>query len=205
MNWETIMCFGDSITIGARSYCAYPDYCGNRLEKSTGVRWHVVNHAVSGYTTMDLARYMTAHFSNLRQFFPGIITVLIGTNDVKRGTSEKDFEIAYRQVILKALLLSVQENVVLILLPNFPQNIAYPYRYNMNVTIDAYNEIVKKLAKEFRLRTHVFELNESDLFDGVHLNTKGSETAGTQLAAMISEDKGTGQASATTELKIVNE
>ncbi len=46
MNWETLMCFGDSITIGARSYCGYPEYAGNYLEKELGNKWNIINHAI---------------------------------------------------------------------------------------------------------------------------------------------------------------
>jgi lysophospholipase L1-like esterase len=190
MNWETLMCFGDSITIGARSYCGYPEYCGSELEEKIGNRWNVINHAVSGYTSMDLARYMTTHFNNLKQFFPGITTILIGTNDVKCGTSLKDFEIAYRQVILKALLMSPNKNVVLINIPSFPRNIAYPYNYKMNELVQKYNSIIGSLSTEFKLRNTSFEISEADLFDGVHLNAAGSLNVGRQLAAFIAQDKG---------------
>ncbi|HET6245060.1 MAG TPA: SGNH/GDSL hydrolase family protein, partial [Bacteroidia bacterium] len=170
MNWETLMCFGDSITIGARSYCGYPEYAGNLLEKKLGNNWNVINLAVCGYTAMDLARYISSNFSNLKQFEPGIISILIGTNDVKKNTLPSDFEIAYRQVILKALLLSCNRNVVLIKLPFFPKNVAYPYNFGMNNKVDSCNEIIDQLAVNYNLRAMEFHLNDADLFDGVHLN-----------------------------------
>ncbi len=65
MNWETLMCFGDSITIGARSYCGYPEYTGFSLQKELGNYWNVINHAISGHTAIDLNRYITVNFHNL--------------------------------------------------------------------------------------------------------------------------------------------
>jgi lysophospholipase L1-like esterase len=87
MNWETLMCFGDSITIGARSYCGYPEYAGSVLEKEIGNKWNVINHSVSGYTAIDLHRYISDNYNNLSSFTPSIVTILIGTNDIKNGTS----------------------------------------------------------------------------------------------------------------------
>jgi lysophospholipase L1-like esterase len=190
MNWETLMCFGDSITIGARSYCGYPEYTADFLEKSCGNNWNVINHAISGYTSMDLARYITANFNNLKQFAPGIVTVLIGTNDVKCNTSPEDFAIAYKQVIVKAMLISPSKNIVLIKIPSFPRNVAYPYTFAMNSRVETFNGIISEIAKKFKLRTLELQLSDEDLFDGVHLNAVGSAHAGRQLASFIEADRG---------------
>ncbi len=190
MNWETLMCFGDSITIGARSYCGYPEYAAAGLQQELGNKWNVINHAISGYTAMDLARYMTAHFSNLKQFAPGLVTVLIGTNDVKKNTSQRDFRIAYEQVVLKAMLIAPEKNVVLIRIPRFPRNISYPYNYAMNATIDRFNSIIEEIARDWKLHLMELKVRDEDLYDGVHLNAEGSASCGAQLASFIKADKG---------------
>ncbi|NQV02922.1 MAG: hypothetical protein HQ542_09770 [Bacteroidia bacterium] len=53
MNWETLISFGDSITIGARSYLGYPEICGDLLENILNKDWHVINHARNGFTTIN--------------------------------------------------------------------------------------------------------------------------------------------------------
>lgn len=105
MNWETFMCLGDSITIGARSYCSYPEYAANELEKEIGNHWILINHATTGFTAIDLSRSIANNFNNLKNFQPSIITILIGTNDVKTNTSGEDFTIALNQIVLKANLI----------------------------------------------------------------------------------------------------
>jgi lysophospholipase L1-like esterase len=190
MNWETLMCFGDSITIGARSYCGYPEYAGAELQKTLGNKWNVINHSVSGYTAIDLARYITGHFSNLRDFAPGIVTILIGTNDVKKNTGKEDFRIAYEQVVLKAMLLAPSKNVVLIRIPAFPRNIAYPYNYGMNALIHEFNNVISRIAGEWKLRVMDLAVHDNDLYDGVHLSAQGSANCGQQLAQFIKADKG---------------
>jgi lysophospholipase L1-like esterase len=190
MNWETILCLGDSITNGARSYCAYPDYTGDILEKTLGNRWQVVSYAVNGYTAMDLNRYITANYHNIKQFDAGVVSLLIGTNDVKKGTDIQDFEVAYRQVLLKARLLAPGKRLFMIKIPSFPPGVSYPYNFDMNKTVALYNQLLEKLAVEYRARLVEFVLEEDDLFDGVHLSTKGSRSTGEQLAKFILQDKG---------------
>jgi lysophospholipase L1-like esterase len=190
MNWETLMSLGDSITIGSRSYGGYPEYAGNILSNKIGNNWNVVNHAVCGYTAMDLARSLSPNVHTLKQHFPGIISILIGTNDLKTNTSAEDFTIAYEQVIIKALLIAPYGNVVLIKLPYFPANVAYPYNFSMNTVAERFNKIIETLAREYNLKTLEFKLEPEDFFDGVHLNSKGSKSAGEQLAYFIANEKG---------------
>ena len=190
MNWETLMCFGDSITVGARSYFGYPEYAGNYLESEIGNKWSIINHSVSGYTAVQLYRYITSDFHNLMSHTPGIITVLIGTNDIKNNTSPENFEIAYNQILLKSKLIAMKSNVLLITIPHFPKKIMYPYFFSMNEKVAEFNQIIKKLAVKNNLRTFSFNISDDDLFDGVHLSEEGSKKTGKQLADFIMADKG---------------
>jgi len=195
MNWETLMCFGDSITIGARSYCGYPEYCGDFLEKEIGNKWNVVNNAASGYTAIDLHRHITSNFQNLASFNPSIVTVLIGTNDIKCGSSLEDFGIAYNQILIKAKLIAMRRNVLIIKIPYLPPKVMYPYYYSMNDKIAEFNEMLESLAENNGVRITQFNISEEDLFDGVHLNEIGSKNTARQLADFILEDKGVFQVS----------
>lgn len=190
MNWETLLCLGDSITFGARSYCAYPDYAGAKLEHILGNHWQVVTYAVNGHTAMDLQRLMTANFANIKQFDAGVVSVLIGTNDVKKNTSISDYEIAYRQILLKIKLLAPGKRIFMIKIPHFPPGLAYPYTFEMNDTIKAYNQLLEKLATEYKAKLVEFDFTEADFFDGIHLTAQGSYNAGQQLAQFILKDKG---------------
>jgi lysophospholipase L1-like esterase len=195
MNWETLMCFGDSITIGARSYCGYPEYCSDFLEKEIGNKWNVVNHAVSGYTAIDLHRYITNNFQNLSSFNPSIVTVLIGTNDIKCGTSPEDFGIAYNQILIKAKLIAMRRNVLMIKIPHLTPKVMYPYFYSMNDKIAEFNEMLESLAENNNVRLTQFNVSEEDSFDGVHLNDIGSKNTARQLADFILADRGVFQGS----------
>jgi lysophospholipase L1-like esterase len=190
MNWETLLSFGDSITFGARSYLGYPDICGDLLGKKLVKHWHVINHSANGYTTMDLSRSIDPMLDNYKKCHPSIITVMIGTNDVKENISLDNFTIAYRQLIVKLRLMSVNNNIILFKIPQFTHGVFYPYNFSMNDRIVEFNIRIGELAKDNRLRTYEFEFDESVFFDGVHLNEKGCHTAAMQLTGLILQDKG---------------
>lgn len=190
MNWETLLSFGDSITFGARSYLSYPEICGSILEEKLQKSWHVINHSVSGYTTIDLVRSINPLMQNYKSANPSIITVMIGTNDIKMNISLNEFKIAYKQLIVKLKLLSINNNIVLLKIPLFKQKVSYPYNFAMNSQIDLFNSCIEKLALENNLACFSFSFEDEDHFDGVHLNAIGCATAALQLGNLILKDKG---------------
>lgn len=190
MNWETLLSFGDSITFGARSYLGYPEICGDLLGRKLEKSWHVINHATNGFTTMDLVRSINPQMDNYKNSFPSIITVMIGTNDVKQHVQKEEFRIAYRQLIVKLRLLAVNDNVVLIKIPRLTQKVFYPYNFAMNEEVQEFNRVIEGLGAEHRLRVYDFDFSDDDFFDGVHLSAKGCYTAGMQLSDLILKDKG---------------
>lgn len=190
MNWETLLSFGDSITYGARSYLGYPEITGSILEKKLDKSWHVINHATNGFTTLDLVRSLNTELSNYKSNYPSIITVMIGTNDIKSHVLPEDFKIAYNQLIIKLKLLAINSNILLIKIPRITQKVFYPYNFSMNEEILHFNSIISELGIKHDLRVIEMQFADDDFFDGVHLNPKGCRTAATQLAALILKDKG---------------
>lgn len=185
MNWETLLCLGDSITIGSRSYLGYPEYCGNKLSIETNKIWNVYNHAVAGYTTIDLARSIDQNLSNIKTCKPEIATILIGTNDLKRNTSLDTFKIVYEQVITKVRLIVGNNNIVLIEIPKLMEGVMLPYRLEMNLLVDQYNNIINSIAKQRNLLVCKLDTQTEYFYDGVHLNEEGSKIIGDQIAAYI--------------------
>ena len=192
MNWETLLAFGDSITFGARSYLGYPEICGDILGKKLDKKWHVITHAANGYTTMDLIRSINPQMEHYKQAYPSIITVMIGTNDIKNAVDINDFRIAYHQLIIKLRLVSVGNNILLLKIPRFTQKVFYPYTFSMNEEIRKFNACIDELARENSLKTCELKLSDNDFFDGVHFNSKGCQTTAMQLSDLILADKGEG-------------
>jgi lysophospholipase L1-like esterase len=190
MNWETLVCFGDSLTIGARTYLGYPEYTGHFLQERIGNSWNVLNIAVSGFTARDLLRKITAESNIISINKPNFFTLLIGTNDLKAPTSLDDFRIAYDLLVLKILLLMQHKNGILILIPSIQKGVKHPYKYEMNSKIPEYNNVILELGQKYDLEVLALDLNEDDFFDGVHLNKQGGIYAGIQIANFILEEKG---------------
>lgn len=185
MNWETILCLGDSITIGSRSYLAYPDYCGNYLSEQTHKSWNVINHATAGFTTIDLVRSVDKNLAHLKSCKPEIISILIGTNDLKSNTSVSDFKIAYEQIVMKARLLIGNNNVILIEIPKLIDGVMLPYKIGMNDLVIKYNNIIRDIATKQNLIVGTMDCEPGYFYDGVHLNGTGSNSWGLQLANLI--------------------
>lgn len=190
MNWETLLCFGDSITFGARSYLGYPEICGNILQKTLQKNWNVINHSTNGFTTIDLVRSIDGNYANMQNVFPSIISVMIGTNDIKAVTEPEEFEIAYNLLITKLKLLAVNNNILILKIPGFTNKVFYPYTYSMNTRISIFNESIKRIADRNEIKCIELIFGENDFFDGVHLNSQGCFTAAHQLALHILKDKG---------------
>ena len=179
------MCLGDSITIGSRSAIGYPEYCADELSSVTNKYWNVVNHAVAGYKTIDLCRSVSNNFAHLSQFKPEIISIMVGTNDLKSRTSLHDFKISYQQLLIKARLLVGNSNVLLILIPPLMEGVMLPYKVDMNQLAQDYNEVISHFAEEMGFSLFSFEAKNEHFYDGVHLNNEGSKEWGKQLAGEI--------------------
>ena len=190
MNWETLLFLGDSITNGARSYLSFPEYAGNFLQVKTDKLWNIINLSENGITTIDLLRLTSRNYSSLQSENPALTIILIGTNDAKKNTAEKEFTIAYNQLIIKAKLLSQNKQVLLVKIPLLQKGIMLPYETEMNKNITGYNLIIDQLAAIHKCPVLEMKYSETDFYDGVHLNTEGAESFGTQLSEFILNKRG---------------
>jgi lysophospholipase L1-like esterase len=190
MNWETYIAFGDSITLGVRTYLGYPELVGNSLSTHLSKQWVVVNYSVSGFKAIDLSRHIDKHFSSLKEYKASVTTILIGTNDIKENTTIDEFKIAVNQIILKTKLLTTNNNVIIFSIPEFYRGIMYPYSIAMNETVDIFNAAVTELATLHKIRMLELKHTENDFLDGVHLNNFGINNFSNQISRFILKDKG---------------
>ena len=82
MNYQNIVCYGDSQTNGARTYTSWPHYLALEMEKRDGKCWNVIERAVNGYTAKDLLKLI--QMDNIPDCYQAC--VMIGTNDCKIST-----------------------------------------------------------------------------------------------------------------------
>jgi len=178
MNWETILCLGDSITFGARSYLGFPEYCASELEFATQRNWNVINLSKSGFTTIDLQRYLDTVGSTFYDCKPEVINILIGTNDLKSPTTLEDFEIAYKALIVKVRAAHPNSFMILNEIPRLLAGVMLPYKTSMNDLVVAFNIIINKIAQKMEIEVIKLTFENDLMFDGVHLNGKGSKYIG---------------------------
>jgi lysophospholipase L1-like esterase len=190
MNWETILFLGDSLTLGARNYLGYPEYCGDILTKKLSKEWNIINHATNGYTAIDLTRSISNNYASLATQNPLLSIILIGTNDAKIGTSKNEFGIALEQIIVKSKLLSLNNNVLLLCIPQLETGVSYPYNVDMNQVINGYNQVIISLAKKHKIKALSISLEKKHFFDGVHFNKEGTIYFAEGIANHILKQKG---------------
>ncbi len=181
-----VACVGDSITYGAgipdREKASYPA----QLERLLGPKFDVLNLGHSGATASrsgDLPYNTTPEYEKLKEFQPGVVILMLGTNDTKpqnwKGRAE--FEASY-----KALLLSIRN------LKSHPKVWAcfpppvYKDEWGINaITLDEVNECIENVCD--REKVPVIDLNDAmsgtptSFPDGIHPNARGSE----QMAKII--------------------
>jgi len=190
MNWETILFFGDSLTVGARGYLGFPEYVGDILAKRLSKEWNIINNATNGFRAIDLARSISNNYAGLTAQNPLVSVILIGTNDAKSGTNNDEYRIAVEQIIIKAKLLTLNENVLLLSIPELAAGVAYPYNQEMNNAIYAYNDILVKLASKHKTGLLSIPTKDEHYFDGVHFNREGTIFFAQSIAHKILKDRG---------------
>lgn len=102
MNYQNILCVGDSQSFGARSYGCYPLYLGEILNEKTPYHWRIINRSTNGHTARDLWFRLNYEIDQIHDTFQAC--VLIGTNDVAEQKDINIFEEYYRQIVATLLI-----------------------------------------------------------------------------------------------------
>lgn len=184
---KTIGVFGDSITWGANDYEGggwvtrlrnYFQYKSLSVDKDIDV----YNLGVSGDNTEDLLRRFDVE-TKARE--PDTIIFAIGINDSQFLISKRDnrvpldnFESNLYSMIKRSV--DAGKNVIILGLTRVDESKTTPIPWNTdkeykNEYIEKYNNILKKLSKEFGLKyVDVYDLlSNNDLSDGLHPNATG--------------------------------
>jgi lysophospholipase L1-like esterase len=141
---------GDSYTIGTGLMDEsqnFPSILVTRLREERGIDVALVNLGVNGYTTADVIR---EELAKAREVRPGLVTILIGANDVVQGSSD----LAYRTqlaTLYDALdFLGLPPGYVLaVSIPDFsalPGAARFGTPRDLRARIDAFNAIARSEA-----------------------------------------------------------
>lgn len=176
MIYGTVLCFGDSLTFGARSEYVrgYPEELSLLLSEHFKQEWSCLNEGLNGQTSTDVLRRA---FPVIRSFasLPGAKygCFMVGTNDSKNPDFPVElYKDNVRQVIRVfrrydiKLLLGIVPPVDGRCMPCFDS-------IKSNEWIKNSNQAIQELAAEYKLAIVDFSDMKQYLTDGVHFNYEG--------------------------------
>jgi acyl-CoA thioesterase I len=141
---------GDSYTIGTGLEDVsqnFPSLLVRRIIDETGVDVALTNLGVNGYTTSDLIR---EELPVARQTRPGLVTILIGANDVVQRTTEAAYRTRLAEIYGALAGLPLRPAMVVsISTPDFsalPGAAPFGTARDLRTRIDAFNRIAQSEA-----------------------------------------------------------
>jgi len=144
------LALGDSYTIGTGASDqsrTWPSIISKRIEQSTGRRVDLTNPAVNGFTTLDLIQHELPYVRRLK---PGLVSVLIGVNDLVRGRSEKSYSESLTQIYSEVASLELRPgSVAAISIPNWwytPAAAQFGGGEQVRRLSESFNGVAEKLA-----------------------------------------------------------
>lgn len=144
------LALGDSYTIGtgaSHESANFPSRLARKLEEATGSVVELRNPAVNGYTTTDL---IVNELPELERFKPGLVTILIGVNDLVQRSDEAGYRKRLRRIYDSVARLALpQGRVATISIPDFsivPAAPTFGVPSQLRARTDAFNAVARQEA-----------------------------------------------------------
>ena len=144
------LALGDSYTIGTGledESQSFPSLLAEQLTKETGIDVALVNLGINGYTTTDLIR---EELPVAQRVGPGLVTILIGANDVVQGSTEAGYRTRLAEIYDAIAGLPLPPTkVVAISTPDFsglPGAAPFGTPSFLRARIDAFNRVAQSEA-----------------------------------------------------------
>jgi len=184
MNYQNVVCFGDSQTFGARSYGCYPLYLAKFLSCETRYEWRAINRSVSGLTARDLWFKVNEEIDGIADTH--ICCLLIGANDVSGGTHIDLFSEYYRQILRTFVIKRYKVLLCGEIPPIFPDGHSFFEKITTQRRME-YNAAITEIVGHFS-RSHLVSFDDlelDDYEDPVHFNEAGNMKVARAFAAAI--------------------
>jgi lysophospholipase L1-like esterase len=97
MNYQNLLCVGDSQTFGARTYGCFPLHLARILTAESAYAWRTINSSANGATARDLWFRLVTDLETVTDTRQACL--LIGTNDAGEGSDPDLFAEYYRQIL----------------------------------------------------------------------------------------------------------
>lgn len=173
MNYQNVLCLGDSQTFGARSYGCYPLHLASILTERTAYEWRTINHSVNGYTARDLWFLTNENIDGVVDTYQ--CCLLIGTNDVGNKTPVHLFKEYYRQILRTLRIKRYKAIYCGEIPPIHADGHVFFDRPSAELRLE-YNAAIRQLIEETPQARFVpmKELPRSTYVDPVHFNEEGN-------------------------------
>jgi lysophospholipase L1-like esterase len=184
MNYQNLLCLGDSQTFGARSYGCYPLHLAKILTDATPYEWRTITHSVNHYRARDLWFLVNQHIDSIQDTFQAC--VLIGTNDVGEHSPCDLFAEYYRQ-ILRALFIRRYKSIVCGEIPPiYPDGHVFFTQSTAQIR-EKLNQAIEQVVQAFPQAQLVRfpSLTRADYVDSVHFNEAGNQKVAQAFAESI--------------------
>lgn len=184
MNYQRLVCWGDSQTFGARSYGCYPLYLARILSERSRYQWQATNFSDNGHTARDLWFRLGSELPLTSDCHQACI--LIGTNDVGNTTPLALFEEYYRQILTTLQM----HRFKVVYCGEIPPIFADGHAFFARETSGArrqYNACVERAIAESPIARLVQfpELSSDCYTDPVHFNEAGNRVVAESFAREI--------------------
>lgn len=184
MNYQNLLCLGDSQTFGARTYGCYPLHLARVLSQRSRYQWRTINISRNGATARDLWFRVNEEIDGIVDTYQAC--VLIGTNDVGESKDEELFAEYYRQ-LLRILFVKKYKSVFCGTIPPvFADGHAF-FSREASQRRERFNARLRGVVAEFPDATVVsLDQLENDCYvDPVHFNERGNVAVAELFAAAI--------------------
>ncbi len=184
MNYQKIICWGDSQTFGARTYGCYPLYLGQLLDSRTRYAWQVINFSANGHTARDLWFRMGRELNQVKDVHQACI--LIGANDVGNGSPVDVFEEYFRQILTALQIHRFRAVYCGEIPPIWPDGHAF-FPVDTRERRSAYNAAIRRCVEASAIARLVeFEgLSQECFVDPVHFHETGNKAVAQAFADAI--------------------
>jgi lysophospholipase L1-like esterase len=184
MNYQNLLCLGDSQTFGARTYGCYPLHLARMLSERSRYQWRAINRSRNGATARDLWFRLNEEIDGVADTYQAC--VLIGTNDVGDGNDEELFAEYYRQILRTLFVKKFKAVFCGTIPPVFADGHAF-FPRETRERRDRLNARLRGVTAEFP-GAGVVPLDHLDVgcyVDPVHFNERGNVAVAEAFAAAV--------------------
>lgn len=188
MNYQKLICWGDSQTFGARTYGSYPLYLSKILNKKTAYTWSIINLSCNGHTARDLWLRINRELLTVTDVYT--VCLLIGANDVGNNTPLKLFSEYFKQIVRNLEINGIKSVYCGEIPPIWPDSHPF-FAQQTTIQRNKYNKSISNIVRKSSIADLIKfpKLTRDYYVDPVHFNEKGNKEVANCFSKSILKKK----------------